>query len=234
MNKQHATLRNGFTLIELLVVVAIIAILAAIALFNFSEAQERALRSADMANMRALGTALQMYHVDHGKFPPADRVAGPFASHTAASAGNGPAAGGSWDGVPWLLVDQGYVTDWKIMFCPRYLKKYQGPPTRKNPDLPRYHNFRYAYNSSAVGSGTTQGGHGDIESGTAWLLRDLWVPPNQGWDMAKYPAYPADYNFPWGPKRDHEHVMYIDMAVKLVKRNMTAADWTQDFPSEIP
>jgi type II secretion system protein G len=64
------TRRSAFTLIELLIVVAIIAILAAIAVPNFLEAQVRAKVSRANNDMRALATALEVYHVDHNTYPP--------------------------------------------------------------------------------------------------------------------------------------------------------------------
>jgi prepilin-type N-terminal cleavage/methylation domain-containing protein len=64
-------LRHAFTLIELLVVIAIIAILAAILFPVFSRAKEAGYRNGDIANMNAIRTALQLYRVDQGGYPPA-------------------------------------------------------------------------------------------------------------------------------------------------------------------
>jgi len=62
---------KGFTLIELLVVIAIIAILAAIAFPVYSRVKDSANRSSDSTNMGALATALALYKVDQGGYPPA-------------------------------------------------------------------------------------------------------------------------------------------------------------------
>ncbi len=72
--------RKAFTLIELLIVVAIIAILAAIAVPNFLEAQTRSKVSRQLANMRTVVVAIEMYTVDNNKIPLTTQ--------------NGPGAGG--------------------------------------------------------------------------------------------------------------------------------------------
>ena len=61
----------GFTLIELLVVIAIIAILAAIIVPVFSRAKDSAYRHEDISSMNTLRSAVQLYYVDHGAYPPA-------------------------------------------------------------------------------------------------------------------------------------------------------------------
>lgn len=57
--------RNGFTLIELLVVIAIIAILAAILFPVFAQAKAAAKKTADLSNMKQIGTAIVMYASDN-------------------------------------------------------------------------------------------------------------------------------------------------------------------------
>lgn len=211
--------RFAFTLIELLVTVLIIAVLAVIAVVNFQDALERALRAADAANLHTIATALQNYYADYNTLPPADREAGPMQSHTMdfVAVGNGPAAGGSWDGLPWLLLDYGYITDQKTLFCPKYLRLYKRGTTRRG-NHPRYHNFRYAYNSSALSSGGHAGGTG-IMTGTKWLVRDLYLPPQSGWYGQYYPGFPADYRYPWSEPNlpgQVELAIYSDFAVRPV------------------
>ncbi|HEY0868388.1 MAG TPA: type II secretion system protein [Fimbriimonas sp.] len=63
-------LQKGFTLLELLTVIAVIAILSAIIFPVFARARDQAYRSADMSNMNALRTALQLYKADQNAFPP--------------------------------------------------------------------------------------------------------------------------------------------------------------------
>ncbi len=211
---------RGFTLIELLVVVAVIAILAAIATVNLSQAVERSLKASDSANLRVIATALQSYYADYNTLPPADREAGPFMSHTLEylAVQNGPASGGSWDGLPWVLHDRGYIGDWRALFTPKYLKRFSGGQTRRG-EHPRYHNFRYAYNSAALSSGGHAGGSGNVMSGEVWIVRNLWLDPRLGWFGSAYPDYPADYRYPWGegPWRERlEHALYSDFAVRTV------------------
>lgn len=65
---------RGVTLIEVVIVAAVVSLLAAIALPNYMEAQTRAKVSATKSNLRVIGSALEMYYVDHNAYPPARRV----------------------------------------------------------------------------------------------------------------------------------------------------------------
>jgi len=210
--------KSGFTLIELLVVVTIVAILVAIAVPNLVQAKERALKSADAANLKVVSAALQAYFVDYNDLPPADREAGPFQSHTVefVDTGNGPAAGGSWDALPWLLYDLKYVNRWQVLFTNKYMTQYSGGSSVRGGH-PRFHNFRYAYNSSALSSGGHVGGSGIMQN--KWMVRNLYLPPESGWFGASYPDYPGDYRFPWGEgewDNKLEHVIFSDFAVRTV------------------
>ncbi|MFB3785927.1 MAG: type IV pilin protein [bacterium] len=74
----HSAYRDtAFTLIELLIVVAIIGVLAAIAVPNFLNAQLRAQIAKVKGDMRALGSAVEAYRIDHNRYPCFDAYALP-------------------------------------------------------------------------------------------------------------------------------------------------------------
>lgn len=62
---------RGFTLLELLTVIAIIAVLSGIIFPVFMRAKDNANRGSDTTNMNSLRSALQLYKVDQGGYPPA-------------------------------------------------------------------------------------------------------------------------------------------------------------------
>ena len=64
--------KRGFTLIELMIVIAIISILASILVPNFLKARAQGVASACKANLKHIGTALEMYSTDNsGTYPAA-------------------------------------------------------------------------------------------------------------------------------------------------------------------
>jgi len=62
--------KKGFTLIELLIVVAIIAVLSSLAVVNFLQATEKSKRAAAKSFIAQLETAISMYKIDNGSYPP--------------------------------------------------------------------------------------------------------------------------------------------------------------------
>jgi len=69
---EHRTpAERGFTLVELMVVVAIIALLASIVIPNFVHARAQAAVSQTQANMKQVGTALELYYADKQDYPTA-------------------------------------------------------------------------------------------------------------------------------------------------------------------
>ena len=73
MTKRDA---NGFTLIELLIVVAIIGIIAAVAIPNLLNAVDKGKQKRSMADLRALGVAVEAYAVDNSSYPVASDTGG--------------------------------------------------------------------------------------------------------------------------------------------------------------
>ncbi len=192
--------RKGFTLIELLIVVAILAILVAIAVPNFQQATKRSQKAQCLSNLRTLGMALQTYRVDYNNFPPADGIAGDTPSPNQTEVGNGPAANGSWDGVPWVLLELRYVNDRNAFYCPVLKSHYRH----------RYQNFRYAYNSSATDTGGHAGGAQNIfyDTSKAWIARCLWVPSEASFRPGDHISYPH------GEENTMENVLFVDSHVE--------------------
>ena len=69
--KRHSARRRsaGFTLIELLIVIAIIALLASIAIPNLRSAMNKAKQSKTLADIKAIGNAMESYAVDNNTYP---------------------------------------------------------------------------------------------------------------------------------------------------------------------
>jgi len=62
-------MRSGFTLVELLVVVLIIAILATYVGVNIANAPGKTRKTAALAQIKTIKSALEMYRADHGRLP---------------------------------------------------------------------------------------------------------------------------------------------------------------------
>ena len=61
--------RHGFTLIELLLVLVILAVLAAIVVPKFTKRSEQARVAAATSDIANLGTALDAFEIDSGRYP---------------------------------------------------------------------------------------------------------------------------------------------------------------------
>jgi len=199
---------RGFTLLELLVVIAVILVLIAIALPNFLGAQRRARSVQCKSNLRALGQGLLQYKLDHSLFPPAVGCAGREPSPAKTCLGMGPAALGSWDGVPWALANLGYVPDREVFYCPVMAGLF---PEEKE-------SVRYAYNSSATDTGGASGGanHLEKDSGHLWLCRCAWLPAFASFDPQSKLKYPHGNDPETGEKDVLENVLRINGAVETV------------------
>jgi prepilin-type N-terminal cleavage/methylation domain-containing protein len=200
--------RAGFTLIELLVVIAIILILIAIALPNYAAALARARNVQCKSNLHALGQALFEYKIDYRVFPLADGCAGETATPGQTCVGMGPAAMGSWAGVPWVLADLGYLKDRGAFYCPT-LADWFGEKKQ---------NLRYAYNSSAADAGGAEGGSNNLEreSGHLWLCRCAWLPVEATFDPHSGLLYPGGDDLDNGEKDVMENVLRINGVVETV------------------
>ncbi len=199
----HRLALRAFTLIELLLVAGIIALLSAIALVNFQHAKGRANQARCAANLKAIAYSLYAYRLDYNHYPLADGVAGETESMGQTTPGNGPAANGSWDGVPRVLVRLGYLSDPQSLFCPTFRDKYRGE---------RLQRFRYAYNNSAADTGGPIGAPDNVErdSHDIWYARCLWVPPEYSFNPTA-----TDVKFPHGEDHDRENALMSNGRVEL-------------------
>lgn len=65
-------MKRGFTLIELLVVIAIIGLLSSVVLASLNTARMKSRDVTRISHLKELRTALELYHLDKGYYPPAD------------------------------------------------------------------------------------------------------------------------------------------------------------------
>jgi general secretion pathway protein G len=68
-SKKSLMSAGGFTLIELLIVVTIIALLAGLVVPQFIKQEEKATAKATKAQIELLGTALDTFRLDVGRYP---------------------------------------------------------------------------------------------------------------------------------------------------------------------
>jgi general secretion pathway protein G len=64
--------RQGFTLVELLLVLVILAVLAAMIIPKFTKRSEQARIAAATSDIANLGTALDAFEIDIGRYPTSD------------------------------------------------------------------------------------------------------------------------------------------------------------------
>jgi general secretion pathway protein G len=109
---------DGFTLLELLVVLGIIALLATVAGPQVLRYLGKARTDAAKAQIAAISTALELYALDAGVFPPQD--VGLSALVTA------PQNTGVWHG-PYLKRKEGLIDPWGRPYVYRFPGR-SGPP----------------------------------------------------------------------------------------------------------
>lgn len=63
--------QTGFTLVELLIVIVIIGILASISVVAYTGIQQRAHNVAQLSDMKNVITAMELYGISNGQYPPA-------------------------------------------------------------------------------------------------------------------------------------------------------------------
>ncbi len=69
LNKRGLRGASGFTLVEMLMVVVIIGILSGIVVAKFSGRGEQTRIAATRASIAAIGSAIELYQMDTGRFP---------------------------------------------------------------------------------------------------------------------------------------------------------------------
>ena len=69
LNERGLRGASGFTLVEMLMVVVIIGILSGIVVAKFGNRGEKARINATRASIAAIGSAIEIYQLDTGRFP---------------------------------------------------------------------------------------------------------------------------------------------------------------------
>ena len=133
--------QGGFTLIEIMVVMAIIAMLAAMVGPRLIRQQEKAAVKAAAAQIERLGTALDTYRLDMGRYPTGQEGLGALMQ--------APSGGSRWDG-PYLNKDIP-LDPWNNPY------QYRAPGGGGRP-----------YDLFSFGADGAPGGDGDGRDITSW------------------------------------------------------------------
>jgi general secretion pathway protein G len=135
-------LRNaqGFTLIELLIVVTIIALLAGLVVPQFIRQEEKATAKAARAQVELLGTALDTFRLDVGRYP--------TSQEGLAALNQKPGAVDRWDGP--------------------YLKKEVPPDPWGKPYIYKSPGDHGPYDIISYGADGVPGGDGNNHDVTSW------------------------------------------------------------------
>ena len=143
MHSRRRSRQDGFTLIEIMVVMAIIAMLAAMVGPRLIRQQEKAAVKAAQAQVERLGTALDTYRLDMGRYPTTQEGLGALMQPP------GGGGGSRWDG-PYLNKDVP-LDPWDNPY------QYRAPGGGGRP-----------YDLFSFGADGAPGGDGDNRDITSW------------------------------------------------------------------
>ncbi len=73
MTPKHKKSENGFTLIEIMIVIIIMGILASYVAVKLTGQTEKARVTQARTQIESIKTALEMYHMDNGRYPSTDQ-----------------------------------------------------------------------------------------------------------------------------------------------------------------
>lgn len=134
----RSLLARAFTLVELLLVLVILAVLAAMIVPKFTKRSEQARVAATATDIANMGTALDAFEIDTGRYPTSD------------------------EGLKALVEIPGNIKDWKGP----YLKKSVGNDPWGQPYIyraPGQHNTT-SYDLYSFGPNAQEGGGDDIDN----------------------------------------------------------------------
>lgn len=134
----RSLLARAFTLVELLLVLVILAVLAAMIVPKFTKRSEQARVAATSTDIANMGTALDAFEIDTGRYPTSD------------------------EGLKALVEMPGNIKDWKGP----YLKKSVGNDPWGQPYIyraPGQHNTT-SYDLYSFGPNAQEGGGDDIDN----------------------------------------------------------------------